>query len=424
MRILFKNAKILKLDNKDGFLNGHVVVDDNIIAYVGEQLPKGKFNKVIDVGGNILMPGFINTHCHSPMVLLRGIKDDATLEDWLFNNVIKIEKKLTQEDVYFGQLLAVMEYVRGGTTTIEEGYLHQEASIKALAETGMRARVDVGSLSAGGEFDTIKNKKLLNLVNASSNLSPACFVHSTYTASKQLILDYIKFCKDNAVPISIHLSETATEVKDCKKKYKKKTPTEFLQSIGFFKVSCALCYHCVHVTQKDLKILKAEKASVSTCAASNLKLASGIAPVYKMLQEGINVTIGTDGAASNNSLDMFKEMYLVATLAKTCENNAQVVSAKEVLKMATLNGAKALGINAGEIKEGKLADIILIDINQPHYQPLDNLLSHLVYSGKSSDVYLTMVGGKVLYENGKYNLGIKEQQVYKKVNEIRERVKI
>ena len=174
---------------------------------------------------------------------------------------------------------------------------------------------------------------------------------------------------------------------------------------------------------EDLDILKENNVSVSTCPSSNIKLASGIAPIDEMLKRGINVTIGTDGVASNNSLDMFKEMFLVATLSKVDTFKADVVPATEVLKMATINGAKDLGFNCGEIAVGKLADIILIDINQPHYYPQENLISHLVYAGKSSDVYLTMINGKVVYEKGKYNIGENKNKIYKKVNEIRERLK-
>ena len=172
----------------------------------------------------------------------------------------------------------------------------------------------------------------------------------------------------------------------------------------------------------DLQILSDYNVSVSTCPSSNIKLASGIAPIYAMQNKGINMTIGTDGVASNNSLDMFKEMFLVATLSKVNIYDASVVSARDVLKMATINGAKALGFNVGEIKVGKKADIILVDINKPHYYPQTNLLSHLVYAGKSSDVYLTMINGKILYENGEFFIGEDKETIYKKVNEIRERI--
>ena len=260
------------------------------------------------------------------------------------------------------------------------------------------------------------------MIGNSDLIKQVCFIHAIYTSTPELISECVDFTAKNNIPLSIHLSETLKEVGDCTVKYNKKTPPQYLEDLGFFDRENALCYHCVHMDKDDLQILADYNASVSTCPSSNIKLASGIAPIFAMQNKGINITIGTDGVASNNSLDMFKEMFLVATLSKVNLYNAEVVSARDVLKMATINGAKALGFDCGEIKEGKLADIILIDINQPHYFPHHNLLSHIVYAGKSGDVYLTMVNGKIMYENGKFNIGKEPEEIYKKVTEIRERI--
>lgn len=426
MKILIKNAKILDLDQSNGFIFGNVATNNDVISYVGEIVPSGEFDKIIDAKGNILMPGFVDTHCHSPMTILRGIKDDANLQTWLFDNVIPAEEKLTPNDIYWGEKLAVLEYLSAGITTIEEGYFYNEAICEALSECGMRARVGFGptsKVSDGANSDFLKNElEIIQKYNKNDLLSPVCFIHAIYTIDADKISECVDFCAKQKIPLSIHLAETLKEVGDCTVKNNGKTPAQYLEDLGFFDKSGALCYHCVNMDKDDLQILADYLASVSTCPSSNIKLASGIAPIYAMQNKGINITIGTDGVASNNSLDMFKEMFLVATLSKVNIYNAEVVSARDVLKMATINGAKALNINSGEIKVGKKADIILIDINKPHYYPQNNLLSHLVYAGKSQDVYLTMINGEIKYYNGEFFIGEDKQKIYEKVTEIRERI--
>ena len=425
MKILFKNAKILNLEDTAKFEFGNVVVTNNLISYVGKDIPNESFDKTIDVEENILMPGFVDTHCHSPMTILRSLKDDAKLDDWLFNNMIPAESKLTPKDIYWGEKLAVLEYLSAGITTIEEGYFFNDEICKALNECEFRARVGFGPTTRDvgmsnqeyleKEYKTIKQYENTGLIKSN------CFIHSIYTTTDELILECVDFTAKHSIPLSIHLCETLKEVGDCTVKNNGKTPPQYLEDLGFFDKYNTLCYHCVHMDKDDLQILADYNSSVSTCPSSNIKLASGIAPIYAMQNKGLNITIGTDGVASNNSLDMFKEMFLVATLSKVNIYNAEVVSASDVLKMATVNGAKALGFNSGEIKVGKLADIILININKPHYYPQQNLISNLVYAGKSSDVYLTMVNGKIKYYNGEYFIGEQKEKIYDEVTKIRER---
>lgn len=423
MKILFKNANILDFEQQNGFLFGNVVVQDDTIVYVGKDIPNNVYDQTIDVNGNVLMPGFVDTHCHSAMTLLRGLKDDANLNDWLFENVIPCEAKLTPKDVYWGQKLAILEYLKAGITCIEEGYFYNEEIVKALKESGLRARVGFGPTTRDiGMTNMEYLKQQYDVIGKSDLIKPVCFVHSIYTTNETIIGEAVDFSAQNAVPLSIHLAETLKEVGDCTVKNNNKTPAQYLEDLGFFDKPNALCYHCVHMDKDDLQILADYNASVSTCPSSNIKLASGIAPIYAMQNKGINITIGTDGVASNNSLDMFKEMFLVATLSKVNIYDASVVTAQEVLKMATINGAKGLGFDVGEIKVGKKADIILINTNQPHYYPQQNLISHLVYAGKSGDVYLTMVNGKILYNNGEFFIGEDAQTIYKNVTSIRERI--
>lgn len=426
MKTLFKHARILNLNQEKGYIKGCVEVTDNIITYVGEDEPKNTYDRVIDVDNNILMPGFVNAHAHTPMVLLRGIKDDCSLQEWLFDGIEPLEEQMTEEDVYWGEMLGIAEYVRNGITSIEDRYFHYGAMCDAITKAGIRARVGIGcrihGKNSGNCYDNMN--EIYNLIRSKTNsnlVNVVCSAHSIYVEDEEIFFDILKFANDNNLPLAIHLSETLKEVGDCTLEHNQMTPPAYLESLGFLDREC-LCYHCTHMDKDDLQILADYDVGVVTCPSSNIKLASGIAPVYAMQNKGLNIAIGTDGASSNNSLDMLKEMFLVATLSKVSLYDACVVSAKEVVEMATINGAKALGINSGEIEVGKNADIILVGTKEPHMQPDKNIISNIVYSARGNDVYLTMVAGKILYENGNYNIGEDIEEIYKKANEIRNRL--
>lgn len=427
MKTLFKNAKVLQFTDGDAHIfDLYVAVDGNIISYVGESLPSGKFDQIIDVDGNILMPGFVNAHAHSAMSLLRGAKDDCVLNEWLFDGVVPMEERMTASDVYWGQMLAVAEYVRNGITSIEENYFLYDGICDALKKSGMRARIGIGPrINDKACKNTYKYLKgIYDVINKKTDkhlVSSVCYAHSIYTLSEDVFTDMLKFAGDFNLQVTIHLSETLKEVGDCTAKNNGLTPPAYLETLGFLDKPC-VCYHCVHMDKDDLQILADYDAGVVTCPSSNIKLASGIAPVYAMQNKGLKIAIGTDGAASNNSLDMFKEMFLVATLSKVSLYDSSVVSAGEVLQMATVNGAELLGINSGEIKVGKNADIILVSVNEPHMKPKANLISNLVYSARGSDVYFTMIGGKVVYNSGTYNIGEDIETIYKQAEEIRKKL--
>lgn len=420
MKVLFKNAKILNLELEQGYQNGDVLVEDDTITFIGKNYV-GNADKTIDVNGNLLSPGFINCHAHSAMTVLRGIKDDVSLEEWLFDNIFPREEQLTSEDIYYGTLLAICEYLRAGITCIQDYYFHEESILKALNESGFRARIALGFLGDRSTEIEYLNKQY-DEIKKCPLIEPVVTAHSIYVTSEENLTKLITFAKKNNLPLAIHLSETLKEVGDCTVKNNNLTPPQYLEKLGFFDIkSC--CFHCVHMDKDDLQILKDYEVDVVTCPSSNIKLASGIAPVYAMKNKGLNIAIGTDGAVSNNNFDMFKEMFLVSNLTKVNLYKPDVLSATEVLKMATINGAKTLGFNnIGEIKVGNKADLILIDTKKPHMQPERNLISHLVYSAKSSDIYLTMINGKILYENGKVNIGISEEEIIKKVNETANRI--
>lgn len=418
MKYHFYNANIL---SEGKILHGDVVVEDEKIIYVGKDISV-KADREIDVKGNVLMAGFVNAHVHTPMTLLRGVADDMELYSWLYDNIFPAEQKLTPEDVYWGEMLGIAEQVRAGITAFDENYFHFDAIIDAVKKSGIRCRLGLPGNFNGksakemNEFLDLYISKLDNKL-----IKPAIYAHSIYTLSEEELSILVDYSAKHKLPVCMHLAETLKEVGDCTVK-NECTPPEYLEKLGFLDRPSTL-YHCVHLDKDDIKILADYNANVVTCPSSNLKLGSGIAPIYSMKEHGLNICIGTDGTASNNSLDMFKEMFLVATLNKATLYDASIISANEVLDMATKNGALALGFEGcGDIIEGNYADLILIDLNKPHHQPLNNIISNLVYSAKSSDVYFTMVNGKILFEDGKFNIGEDIEKIYENCQKITKRI--
>lgn len=418
MKIHFKNANILTgLE----IVHGDVIVDGDRIVYVGSNPPEGA-DREIDVKGNVLMSGFVNAHAHNPMTLLRGVSDDTCLDVWLEDNMFPLEQKLTPEDVYWGEMLGIAESVSAGITGFEECYFYPDKLIDAVKKSGIRCRLGLPGMFNDESIDEVISHIDAEILKLDGDLiRPVIYAHSTYTVGEEQLLSLVDYSAKHKLPMSLHLSETLKEVGEMTAELNQ-TPPEYLESIGVLDRDCTL-YHCVHVDKDDMMLLTSYGANIVTCPSSNLKLGSGIAPVYSMTECGLNVAIGTDGAASNNSLDMFKEMFLVSTLSKGLLCDPSVLPAREVLKMATINGAKALGLeNCGDIKEGYKADLILVNLNSPHQMPVNNIISNLVYSSKSSDVYFTMVNGKILYENGKFNIGEDIEEIYKNCQNIMKRV--
>ena len=415
MKIYFKNAKIL---SQGTIIEGDVLVENDRIAYIGKPISVDA-DRVIDVAGNLLMSGFTNAHCHTPSTVLRGISDDKPLEEWL-DEIIPYETSMTEEDIYWSTMLGIAEYVSGGITSVEENYGNIKPIAQAYKKSGMRARVSIG-LPNVNALEILPFEMQLSIVQ-DAGLSAVCYAHSVYGTSEENLDKLTTFSHKNNLPVSIHMSETLKEVGDCTVKFDK-TPPELLEEIGFFDRDC-IVYHCVHCDKDDIQILANYDVGVITCPSSNLKLGSGIAPIYALQNAGIKIGIGTDGAYSNNSYDMFKEMFLVATLNKGTLNRADIIPALDVVHMATKNGAELLGFeNVGDIVVGNFADLILIDLSKPHNQPNNDIISNLVYATKSSDVYLTMINGKIVYENGKYFIGEEISEIYLKNQEIRVKIK-
>lgn len=422
MKTRIYNAKILTMADSMELLEGEVWIDGSRISYVGA--PKAEmpaWDREIDGGGNLLMPGFKNAHTHSPMTFLRSYADDLPLQEWLNKQIFPMEAKLTQDDVYWLTKLAIMEYLTSGITAAFDMYFYQDRVAAAAVDSGFRMVMVSGLNDFISTLEELEDSYCT--FNHYHELISYCLgFHAEYTTSPRLLKGVAALAEKYQAPVFTHNSETAAEVEQCRKRHGM-TPTAYLDSLGIFKYGGG-GYHCVHMSDEDLDIFARQGLSIVTNPGSNTKLASGIARISAMLERGINLAVGTDGPASNNCLDMFREMFLVTGLAKLRQQDAAAVPAQEVLYMATAGGAKAMGLkDCDRIAPGKLADLILIDLNQPNMQPENNLVKNLVYSGSKQNVMLTMVNGAVLYEKGEFYIGTDRAVIYQKANEIINRMK-
>ncbi len=407
--ILIKNGTVLTMDSQYTMIEmGAVAVSADRIVEVGtEDVLSASYQaaKIIDARGGIIMPGLVNTHTHSAMTCFRGLADDLPLMTWLHDHIFPAEAKLTSEMVYQGTLLACAEMILSGTTTFCDMYLFEDAVAEAARQAEMRAVVgevlyDFPSPSYGPVEEGLKyTEHLIEKWRNDALITIAVEPHSPYLCSPDL-LEKIKAIADrNTAPMVIHLSESEHEVAQMRAKYGK-TPIEHLAEIGFLSPSL-IADHCVALTDNDIVLLKDFDVKVAHMPESNMKLASGIAPIPELLKQGITVGIGTDGCASNNNLDLFQEMDTAAKLHKVHTLDPTVMDARTVVSMATIDGARVLGMGAiiGSLEAGKKADIIIIDIRSPHLMPMYNIYSHLVYAVTGSDVVTSVVNGRVLMED-------------------------
>ena len=432
MNYRFYNARILTMET-DRLITGELWVQDGKILYVGDgsdtdgvcaggqgaEDGKGRWDREIDCGGNLLMPGFKNAHTHSGMTLLRSYADDLPLQDWLFKQVFPIEDKMDGEMIYHLTKLAVLEYLTSGITSIFDMYLTPETTAKACGDMGMRC-VQVSGTSGQTDFEPsleLLEQRYQALNHDDPLLSYFIGFHAEYTCSRELMERVAQIAHKYKAPVYTHLAETKAEVEGCRERHGM-SPAKLLDTIGMFDYGGG-GYHCVWMDEEDMEIFRRRGLSVVTNPGSNTKLASGIAPISAYLKKGINVAIGTDGPASNNCLDMFREMFLVTGLAKLREEDASAVDAWEVLKMATVNGARAMYLPDSDVlAPGKAADIIMIDLQQPNMQPINNIPKNLVYSGSKQNVKMTMIQGRILYENGIFTDAYDVEEIYRKANEI------
>lgn len=428
MKTRIYNAKILTMEEGREIFDGEIRISDGRILSVipaGEEKGDGEDSDVwdqeIDAGGNLIMPGFKNAHTHSAMTFLRSYADDMKLQEWLYDRVFPAEAKLTGDDVYWLTKLAVMEYVTSGMTSAFDMYKLRESSADAARESGFRM-VFCGDINDfGGTPEDIERDYLEYSRDPESLLSYRMGFHAEYTTSRELMEGIAAVAEKYKSPVAVHCSETKREVEECRARTGM-TPVAYMDSLGLFAHGGTL-FHGVHMDEADFDILKKRNLTVVTNPASNLKLASGIAPVKRYVDEGISVAIGTDGPASNNCLDMFREMFLVTGLQKVFCDDPEAVPAMDVLKMATVNGARAMGLtDCDVIAQGKRADLIMIDLMQPNMQPFHSIEKNIVYSGSKQNIKMTMVNGRVLYQNGEFMIGEEPAAVYENANRIAQRI--
>ena len=414
--IKFTNGLVL---NKDFEIEKtDVFVEGSKIIAIGECNKEA--DEVYNLNGNLLMPSFKNAHTHSAMTFARSFADDLPLQDWLYNVIFPMEAKLTGEDIYNLSRLAFLEYLTSGTSACFDMYYFPEEMAKASVDAGFRT-VMCCAINDFKESIALLEEYYKKYNCYDELISYKLGFHAEYTTSKKIMSDIADLAEKYEAPVFVHSSETKTEVEGCLERYKK-SPTKLFNELGLFNYGGA-GFHSVWVDDEDLEIYKEKGIWSVINAGSNCKLASGIAPVSKMIEKGINIAVGTDGPSSNNALDMFREMFLIEATQKINDNNAASTDPLEILKAATIGSAKCMGLDDCDVIDvGKTADLIVIDLSRPNMQPINNILKNVVYSGSKENVKMTMVGGKILYENGEFkNTDI--EKIYYNAQKVIDRIK-
>lgn len=409
MKTLFEKAEILTR-GKDGLKvikNSYLGIEDDKIIYVSDKKPTDSYDISKDMSGKLLAPSLINGHGHTPMTLLRGMGSELPLARWLEEAIWPVEAKLDAQMIRVGARLAIMEMIAGGTTCFSDMYYMAEGTVEEVCNARVKSNQTRAIVSFDPDEALTGNSRYQEFKSLYDNFNGYedgrilvdFSLHAEYTTTERAMREYAKACNEADGHMHIHLSESSKEHLACIGKYGK-TPTEWFNDAGLFDSSCQAA-HCVVVEDGDLEILAEKSVSIIHNPSSNMKLGSGFAPIKKMQDMGINLTIGTDGAASNNNLNMFEEMHLASIIHKGYQNDPTIVKPEEIIDMATVNGAKMMRRNdIGSLEVGKKADIIAINMDQPHLIPNLDTLSLLVYSMQASDVVMTMVDGEVIYENG------------------------
>ena len=424
MGIQIKNVHLL--DSPENERTDIYITGDHISG-IGKE-PRG-FSKdeVIDGSGRTAMPGLINCHTHAYMSLMRNYADDVPFAEWLFERITPIEDSLSSEDAYWGNMLSIMEMIRTGTTSFVDMQMFPRMCVKACADSGMRALITRGLVGEGpGDeggirrlreaFDEMEYGKA-----SGANVEFALGPHAIYTCGAAYLRHVTELAREKGMKLNIHLAETEKEYRDCLEEHGC-TPVEYLERLGMFK-SHILLAHCVRLSDHDFELLANPNVFVVTNPASNMKLANGFAQVAKMLECGIQVALGTDSAASNNALNMFREMNLLTMTQKGAREDALVLSAEETLKIATRNGALAMDReDLGTLKTGSTADLILIDEKSPNLMPRYNMKAALAYSASGYEVSDVLIGGRIVLRDRNF-ITIDEEQVYYQVSQIADRYK-
>lgn len=410
MSVLFENAKIIAFENNSYKVleNAYLGVDGKYIDYIGTQRPQKEYSEKKNMYNKLLMPGLVNAHAHASMNLIKGVGNALPLMDWL-HIMWEIEDRLIAEDCISGQNMAVLEMLSGGTTSFSNMYMFPLSTHKCVEDSGIKAnicRVIMNGEDCTDYREFFKIKEAIELYEKyngafDDRLHVDWCVHAEYTIAETISQGWAQEVRSRGGRLHIHLSETQTEQKECIERHGK-TPAAWFEELGYFDIP-TYAAHCIWVTDEDLNILKRHGVSVVHTPTSNLKLGSGFARVPDMLKCGINVALGTDGSASNNNVNMFEEMHLTSVMHNGHKLDPTAMKPEDVIRMATLNGAVSQGrMDTGVLETGKKADIIAIDLDKPHMVPDLDTMALVVYSAQASDVCMTMVDGKVLYENGQY----------------------
>ncbi|MDQ0720854.1 5-methylthioadenosine/S-adenosylhomocysteine deaminase [Paenibacillus sp. W4I10] len=419
MSILIQQATILTMKDADAPFMGDIRVEGDRIVQIANHIPPQPEEEIIDGRNKVAMPGLINAHQHTPMSLLRGFSDDLKLMDWLERKMLPAEARMNTEDIYWGAKLSIAEMIRSGTTAFADMYIHMNEIAEVVKQTGIRASLTRGMVfleDDGGR----RLQEAIDLVQrwsgaAEGRITTMYGPHSPYTCPMEPLREVIAMAVTEDIPLHIHLAETKEEVVKIRERYGM-TPTEYLEEAGMFEQAHVLLAHGVHLNRRDIGRLKGMRGGVAHNPVSNLKLGCGIAPVTEMLAQGINVGIGTDGAGSATTVDMFEEIKAATWLQKLDYGNPTRLPAKDVLSMATRGSASLLGLQdeVGMLEVGRKADLILIDLAKPHLQPVHEVESLLAYSVNGADVDTTIVNGQILMR-GRKLLTIDEDELYREV---------
>ncbi len=399
MKIRFFNALILTMKDKN-IINGELWTDGTKISYIGE--PKDsdiQFDRQIDCKGNLLMPGFKNAHTHTAMTFARSYANDVNLHDWLFDHIFPMERKLNDDHIYWFSKVGYAEYLASGITACFDMYMHKLPSAKCAVETGIR-HVFCGDANDFGGFDVLEDDYLA-LNSYDPLISAILGFHAEYTTSKENMEFLADVAHKYKAPVFTHISETSSEVEGCKERYGM-SPVKLLDKMGMYDYGGG-GFHCVWFDDEDMEIFRRRGLWAVFNPCSNLKLASGSPKVEEFISKGMNIAIGTDGAGSNNSLNIFREMYLASVLPNLRVEGGAFVDPFEILKAATTGGALCMGLNDSDVlDQGKNADIIMIDMSNPTMNPVNDIVANLVFSGHPGIVKMTMIAGRILYEDGEY----------------------
>ena len=420
--IRFFNGKTLRYGGGMRISDEEVWVDGGSIVHVGpapEELPE--FQRQIDLKGDLLIPGFKDAHTHTAMTFLRSLADDMPLSKWLSEQVWPNEAKLTGEAVYCFTRLGIMEYLSGGITSAFDMYVKNDDYAQACIDSGFRTVICSGLNNFDADPENIE-REYLKFNHLHELVSYTLGIHAEYTTSMERMEYMASLAEKYQAPCYMHCAETKSEVAGCIERYGL-TPPQLLDKVGLFRYGGG-GFHCTWMSEEDVALFARKGLWAITNPASNLKLASGIAPIARMQRAGVKLAIGTDGAGSNNALDMFREMYLVTALQKFAEDDASACPADTVLEMACVGGARAMGLACcDDIAPGKKADLAVIDLHRPNMQPLNNIGKNLVYAGSKENVRLTMVNGRVLYENGEFFIGGEPERIYAEANDFMRRLR-